>query len=214
MTMSKLSFLVTILMCIASTKASAYDIEEKNSDGVTIYYNYINDGTELMVTYQIKRISNYGVPYYVSDYSGNIVIPEEVTHMNRIRKVTAIDEHAFEGCYNLISVSIPENVKSIGKQVFSSCVGLTSVNIPYNITRIEEGTFYNCQSLTSFTIPNNITSIGAAAFRGCYQLKNISIPNSVTTIEGCAFEDCRELVSIIFPKSITRIENSMFYQCI
>ena len=32
--------------------ASAYDIEVKNADGVTIYYNYINDGTELEVTFR------------------------------------------------------------------------------------------------------------------------------------------------------------------
>ena len=31
-------------MSMVGTKASAYDIAVENEDGVTIYYNYINDG--------------------------------------------------------------------------------------------------------------------------------------------------------------------------
>ena len=45
------------------TSASAwgrYDIEVKNADGVTIYYNFINDSTELEVTNG-------------NGYSGNVV---------------------------------------------------------------------------------------------------------------------------------------------
>ena len=44
-----LSFLFMILLPLV---ANAHDIEVKNADGVTIYYNYINNGTELEVTYQ------------------------------------------------------------------------------------------------------------------------------------------------------------------
>ena len=32
--------------------ANAHDIEVPNGDGVTIYYNYTNDGTELEVTFR------------------------------------------------------------------------------------------------------------------------------------------------------------------
>ena len=46
----KLFFLFSILLSMVGTKALAYDFEAKNADGVTIYYNYINDGKELAVT--------------------------------------------------------------------------------------------------------------------------------------------------------------------
>jgi len=36
-------------MMLLPMVASAYDIEVQNDDGVTIYYNYTNDGTELEV---------------------------------------------------------------------------------------------------------------------------------------------------------------------
>lgn len=57
---------------------SAHNIEVKNTDGVTIYYNYINDGTELKVTFK----GDYSYSY--NEYQGNVVIPEEVTYMDRI----------------------------------------------------------------------------------------------------------------------------------
>ena len=63
-------------------KALAYDIEVKNADGVTIYYNYINDGKELEVT--TKTIGSY-------KYSGSVVIPEEVTYMNIVEDEVAVD---------------------------------------------------------------------------------------------------------------------------
>ena len=42
-------FLSTLLLALPLL-ASAYDIAVENSDGVTIYYNYYNNGTELEVT--------------------------------------------------------------------------------------------------------------------------------------------------------------------
>ena len=42
--------LLAMLMSMMGINAFAYDIEVKNADGVTIYYNYINDGMELEVT--------------------------------------------------------------------------------------------------------------------------------------------------------------------
>ena len=39
-------------MLLLSMVASAHDIEVKNADGKTIYYNYTNNGMELGVTYR------------------------------------------------------------------------------------------------------------------------------------------------------------------
>lgn len=68
--------LITILMSMIVYKSFAYDIAVDNNDGVTIYYNYINDGKNLEVA--------------KAKYSGKVNIPEEVVYMNRTRKVTSI----------------------------------------------------------------------------------------------------------------------------
>ena len=47
------TILLTVLMSMTGAKAFAHNIEVKNADGVTIYYNYINSSnTELEVTYR------------------------------------------------------------------------------------------------------------------------------------------------------------------
>lgn len=48
---SLITILLTMLMSIDGTKAFAQDLEVANADGVTIYYNWINDNKELAVTY-------------------------------------------------------------------------------------------------------------------------------------------------------------------
>ena len=112
--------LLLFAMILLPLVASAHDIEVKNADDVTIYYNYINNGTELEVTF---RGNDYNT--YSKEYQGNVVIPEEVTYMNRTRKVTSIGNNAFYYCYDLTSVTIPNSVTSIGNNAFQYCSGLT-----------------------------------------------------------------------------------------
>ena len=142
-----ISILLTMLMSMVGTNVFAYDvIEVENNDGVTIYYNYINDGTELEVTR--------------GNYSGAVNIPEEVTFMNRTRKVTSIGSEAFIFCRSLTSVTIPNSVTSIGVNAFYECSGLPSITIPNSVTSIGDAAFRGCSDLTSITIPNSVTSIG------------------------------------------------------
>ena len=158
----KLRFLLTVLMSMVGAKSFAHDIEVKNADGVTIYYNYINDGKELEVTFGSSSYSSY-----MNEYEGNVVIPEEVTYMNRTRKVTSIGDSAFRGCPGLTSVTIGNSVTSIGYSAFRGCSGLTSVTIGNSVTSIGYSAFSGCSGLTSVTIPNSVTSIGTSAFYGC-----------------------------------------------
>ena len=184
-----LLILLTMLMSMMETNAFAYDIAVKNADGVTIYYNYYNEGKELEVTFLYSDSKNYHVD--------NVVIPEEVTYMNRTRKVTSIGSDAFKYS-SLTSVTIPNSVTSIGSYAFEYCTRLTSVNIPNSVTSIGDGAFQGCHGLTSVTI-SDITAWLSISFAGsesnplCYahhlflngeEVKDLTIPNSVTSIGG------------------------------
>ena len=125
------SILLTLLMSMAGINAFAYDIAVENADGVTIYYNYYKEGKELQVTFLSS--DNF---YQKKAYVGNVVIPEEVTYLNRTRKVTSNGDYAFQYCSSLTSVTIPNSVTSIGDYAFSGCSSLTSVTIPNSVTSI------------------------------------------------------------------------------
>lgn len=199
-----ITILLTVLMSMAGAKAFAYDIEVENADGITIYYNYINDGLELEVTfYQNTR---YGT------YFENTVIPEEVTYMNRTRKVTSIGSKAFMNS-PLTSVTIPNSIISIEDEAFKNCIALTSIAIPNSVTFIGSGAFSGCSGLTSVSIPNSVTSIGGSVFYGCGGLTNVTIPNSINIIPDKIFYDCKSLTSINIPNNVTFIGALAFSRC-
>ena len=238
--MKKFSFLfvLTFLLSMASISAFAYDIAVKNADGVTIYYSFTNDKTELAVVME-------------NGYSGNVVIPASVTYNGTTYSVTSIGYHAFYDCKGLTSVTIPNSVTYIGQSAFEGCSGLTSVHItdleawckiefvkyvdsnplynahhlflngveiknlviPNSVTNIGSLAFCGCSGLTSITIPNSVTSIGESAFYLCSGLTSITIPNSVTSIGGGAFSNCSGLTSITIPNSVTSIGGGAFSNC-
>ena len=115
----KKTIIILLVMILLPMVASAHEFEVKNADGVTIYYNYTNNGTELEVTFRGTKYDSYS-----NEYTGNVVIPEDVTYMNRTRKVTSIGQEAFCNCRNLTSITIPNSVTSIGSYAFAGCFDL------------------------------------------------------------------------------------------
>ena len=108
----------------------------------------------------------------VSPQTGSITIPNNVNSI----PVTTIGYNAFDYCYGLTSVTIPEGVTSIGDSAFYDCSGLTSVTIPEGVTKIRDYAFAGCSGLTSVTIPNSVKEIGYRAFYGCSGLTSVTIP--------------------------------------
>ena len=204
----KKQVLFTILAMLVSVSAFSHDIEVANADGVTIYYNYITNGTELAVIYRGSKYYEYS-----NRYQGNVVIPASVSYSGKTYPVTSIGERAFNGCDGLTSITIGNSVTSIGNSAFSGCDGLTSVTIPNSVTSIGSGAFGGCSGLTSVTIPNSVTSIGSGAFGGCSSLTSIEIPNSVTSIGEFAFDGCSGLTSVTIPNSVKSIVVGAFGGC-
>lgn len=189
--------LLVLLLPLFTLCASADDAIEING----IYY-YL--GTNPNVA-EVTKVSNFW-------YSGDIIIPETVTYEGRKYSVTSIGDCAFQNCFDLSSVTIPNSVTSIGALAFSKCTGLTSVTIPNSVTSIGSCAFQDCSSLTSVSIPNSMTKINLSTFYGCKKLTSVTIPYGLTLIDAFAFANSG-LTSITIPNSVTSICNAAFQWC-
>ena len=108
--------LLLLVAMLLPMVASAHYVASANADGITIYYNWNSDKTELIVTYRGTDYSFY------TEYSGNVVIPESVNYDGKDYPVTSIGPDAFNGCSQLTSVSIPKSVTSIESSAFWKCI--------------------------------------------------------------------------------------------
>lgn len=234
-----LKMMFVMLMSMIGINAFAYDVAVENADGVTIYYDYVDDGLEVVSS---------GNPE--TRYTGDIVIPEEVTIDGTTLKVVSIgkgdtESGAFYSCDEVTSVTIPNSVRYIKDISFQWCSKLTSITIPASVEYIGYRVFCGCSGLTSIqveegnmiydsrencnaiiekssarlrfgcmntVIPEGVISIDDAAFYSCSGLTSITIPNSVTTIEYQAFA-FSGLTSITIPASTIDISHEAFFNC-
>lgn len=106
---------------------------------------------------------------------------------------------------------VPNGVTRIGWGAFQSCWGLTNITLPQTLVDIGDYAFYGC-GLATLTIPNSVTNIGESAFQYC-GLRSLTIPDSVTTIGRGAFTACVGLTKVIMGAGVTRIGPFAFVNC-
>ena len=141
--MKHLKNLFTALLLLCSLTATAHNFE---IDG--IYYNITNDTNKTVeVTY--KGFYSYD---YSNEYTGSVVIPENVTYNGTTYCVT-----------------------SIGWKAFYECTGLTSVEIGNSVTSIGSYAFYGCNNIEKLYIGSSVESIGSKAFAGCEKINEIKV---------------------------------------
>ena len=97
--------------------------------------------------------------------------------------VTAVGVEAFYSNETLVSVTVPEGIRTIGGFAFAYCSCLTSVSLPNGLIAIGNEAFLN-SALESLTIPETVTTLGKWVVDGCYGLTSLRIPNSVVNYES------------------------------
>lgn len=128
-----------------------------------------------------------------------------------ITSVTIIEHQAFQYCYSLQKVVLPEGIKEIGSLAFKECKCLRKINFPSTLEFIDDHAFSDCGKLHSANLSKTkLTRICSGTFENCYNLRHVLLPETITSIEYSAFFNCERLRQINFPKSLTVIEEYAF----
>lgn len=81
--------------------------------------------------------------------------------------VSRINDQAFMGSNNLVSLTIPSTVSVIGNSAFAECIKLTDVIINEGLVNVGPFTFSKCKNLSFILLPASVKSIDQSSFIGC-----------------------------------------------
>ncbi|MBO4926583.1 MAG: leucine-rich repeat domain-containing protein [Clostridia bacterium] len=124
--------------------------------------------------------------------------------------VTVIARRAFANRDELVSVTLPDTLRSIGFQAFAGCQGLKSIAIPDGVTEIGEGAFVYCRVLEEVTLPRGITKINDFTFAACHGLQRFNIPENVRAIGMSAFSLASVPADLVIPGNVETVGENSF----
>ena len=81
---------------------------------------------------------------------------------------------AFESCFNLERIILPEGLTTISVCAFEGCRGLKRMDLPSSLQSIDENAFRECSGLTTMMIPPSVTTLRETAFDRCSSLQSFS----------------------------------------
>lgn len=132
--------------------------------------------------------------------------------------LSTIGEEAF-AYTNLTSLSIPVTVTSLGDRAFQGCENLISVSLGSGVKVLPSGLFANCTGLTSFTIPASVISIESNAFNhsGITAFAVDAASESFVALDGVVYDSSWNLVlfpdtktSLTIPAGTTKLPEDFF----
>lgn len=131
--------------------------------------------------------------------------------------VTSIGNHAFESCFYISGIAIPDTVESIGDYAFSDISNYPSYKefpLPDSVKSIGDYAFYKNGFIKTMTLPKSLETIGAHAFEGMKVWENCVLPESLKSMGEYAFADCFGIKSIDIPGAVQQIPDRAFYHCV
>lgn len=127
--------------------------------------------------------------------------------------IKTIPEETFLDCKSLKSVTLPNSVDYIGTSAFEGCQSLLTIAIPGSVKHVGQEVFRNCQNLSTVDLSEGLEEISQLAFESCTNLRSISLPNSLKFIYYGAFKGCKSLTSIDIPNLVEGIAMYTFQDC-
>lgn len=168
----------------------------------------IVDGFSYTVLYSDDSICySIGVGTYTNE--SNIVIPSTYNDA----PVIAIDDNGFYNDKALVSITLPDTIRTIGFEAFAGCTSLRSFDMPDSVTTMYHRAFFDCKSLSEIKLSKNLKIINSKTFTNCISLKKIELPEGFEKVENDGFTDCIGLQEVYIPKSLKLLNYTAFINC-
>lgn len=108
---------------------------------------------EVSITYATEGQPGSSNP---NTYTGDFVIPSQVTYEGKTYNVTGIDSYAFRKA-NITSITLPEGIVSIGEEAIYE-TNITEITLPKSLTTTGKYAMANNSKLTKITVNGNESS--------------------------------------------------------
>lgn len=191
---------------VVFTKDDSESRTTYDSDG---FRYYLNEKSEAVITRYIGGENNVTVPSTLDSHTVTAIAPLAFSCL-KSGGVFADDRYIAEDL--LVSVSLPDTVKTIGKFAFAQNRSLKEINIPQGVELISAECFFNCDSLKNIVLPESVTEIGNMAFRWCEGLESVEM-NGVFKVGNHAFDDCRKLENVAYSQHLKEVGTGAFNRC-
>lgn len=214
--------------------------ETNNGDGIVVEVIYKNNirlyfeltsPTECALTLYQDYYGWYKEGFEQYAYSGDLVIPETITHKGVTYTVTDISYGVREYSGNVTTVWIPKTVIDDNIiRVVQYWWELTAINVAtdnpkfasvdghlFDNTKTKFLCYARANTGESYTVPDGVKEIYEEAFRLTASdrrvLRNITLPNGLKIIGKGAFQHCNKLQTITIPNGVIEIGTYAFGEC-
>ncbi len=182
-----------------------------------IYYDVLSEGTStgvVGVTHKTSTVNDS------NSYSGELVIPDNVSYNGKTYSVTQILERAFQGSTDLTKVTLGKNIVKIYQYAFLHTWALNSVAVGSNTNFTNlNGVLYTADKKALLFCPRNATSLTIApeteviddfSLEQCTRLSSVVMNGKVTRIGVSAFYGCTSLLSLDLKNSVVEVDRAAF----
>ncbi len=138
---------------------------------------------------------------------------DDIKHVVVESGITGIGEYSFMSLTQVVSVELPNTLKTISEAAFLECEALGSIQIPDSVTKIGFAAFAGCDSLESLVIPDSVTELGGNVAGSCKNLKSVTLPENLTSLPWAVVVDDTAITSFRIPENIAVIETYCFAGC-